>query len=124
MTAELSGLAARWRAATVVLIVALIAVVAAWQLIPTPTPAAVGWALVLNIPLLAPLPGLYRGRRYTFRWATLCVLPYFVIGLTESVANPQGHLWSAGMLALGLANFASMLGFLRATGGNQRAPGR
>lgn len=101
------------RIASVSLTLALIALIATWHLWPTPTLSNVLLALVLCIPLIAPLVGLVKGRRYTYKWSTLCVLPYLIIGCTEVIANPQRRAWSAVMLLLGLCLFASLLGFLR-----------
>jgi len=72
-------------------------------------------ALLLSIPALAPAFGLWRRSRYTFRWATLCVIPYFVVGMTEVIANPAARLWSSVVLALSLAWFVSLIAYLRVT---------
>lgn len=40
-------------------------------------------AIALVLPLFAPLPGLYRGRRYTYAWTSLLALGYLVWPLTE-----------------------------------------
>jgi uncharacterized membrane protein len=53
------------------------------------------------------------GNRYTYKWATLCVLPYFVIGITESVANIEIRSWALLLLGASLAWFFAMLAFLR-----------
>jgi uncharacterized membrane protein len=101
------------RTAAISLAVALITLLFAWHLWPAPTFGTTVLALVLCMPLLLPLPGLVRGRRYTYRWATLCVLPYLVIGSTEAIANPLRRGWSSAMLLLALLLFAALLGFLR-----------
>jgi uncharacterized membrane protein len=104
------------RIAAVVLTMALITLIVTWHLLPTATVGNATLALVLCVPLIAPLPGLIKGRRYTYKWATLCVLPYLIIGCTEVIANPQRRAWSAAMLLLGLCLFATLLGFLRTRG--------
>ena len=43
------------------------------------------------LPLLAPLNGLLRGRRYTYAWATLFAVPYLAFAVTELLANPQAR---------------------------------
>jgi uncharacterized membrane protein len=66
-------------------------------------------------PLLAPLPGLLRGRRFTYAWATLFAIPYLVFALTELLANPAAH-WVAGLsLLLVFAWFCAMILYLRAS---------
>lgn len=87
-----------------------------WQeLAETPSLVQVGWALFFSLPLLAPLRGLLQGNRYTYSWATLCVLPYFIIGVSESVANPSLRVWALLLLACSLLWFFALLGFLRVT---------
>src|SRR5262245_56198474 len=84
-----------------------------WQVTARPGGAGWGFALVLAVPLLLPWPGLLRGKRYTHAWSTLCVLPYLVLGVVESVADPASRLWSGTCLALSLVFFASAVLYLR-----------
>jgi uncharacterized membrane protein len=67
------------------------------------------------LPLLLPLPGILRGTPRTFAWATLCVAPYFVYGLTEVVANPALRVAAGAILFASLAWFASLVYGLRVT---------
>lgn len=105
----------RWRALALTSCALLTAVVTVWQLSPTPTGRGALNALLLSIPALAPAVGLWRGSRYTYRWASLCVMPYFVVGLTEVIANPSARVWAASLLALSLTWFAALIAFLRVT---------
>jgi uncharacterized membrane protein len=68
---------------------------------------------VLLVPLLLPLRGLLRGDRRTHAWATLCIAPYLVYGITESVANPAVRAAAAGILLASLAHFVSLVAYLR-----------
>ena len=77
-----------------------------------------GWALLFSLPLLAPFPGLVRGKRYTHSWATLCVLPYFIIGISESFANPAIRNWALSLLGCSLLWFFALLSYLRVTPNN------
>ena len=86
-----------------------------WTLTPQPTRGAIAWGVFYSLPLLAPLHGLLRGSRYTHAWATLCVLPYLVIGITESVANASVRLWAGLMLATSLLLFVGLVAYLRVT---------
>lgn len=79
------------------------------------------WALFYSLPLLAPLPGLLKGKRYTHRWATLCVLPYFTIGVTESIANVSIRYWAMSLLGASLLWFFALITYLRVTGSNASA---
>lgn len=103
--------AARARNITVALWVALAASLLAWM--------SVGYSRILCtvavLPLLAPLPGLLRGRRYTYAWATLFAVPYLMFALTELLTNP-GARWVAGTsLILVFSWFCAMVVFLRAS---------
>ena len=70
------------------------------------------------LPLLAPLNGLLRGRRYTYAWATLFAIPYLVFALTELLVNPAARWVAALSLLLVFGWFCTMIFFLRVS----RAP--
>ena len=106
---------ARVATATIVLLFALIGVVVAWRLSTGFSAERALWAAVLTIPLWMPLRGVVRRQRKTYAWATLCVIPYFILGLTEAIANPERRLWSGLCLGLGLALFVVLILFLRIT---------
>jgi uncharacterized membrane protein len=72
-------------------------------------------ALALLPPLLAPLGGIARGDRRTHAWATLCVVPGFLYGLTESVANPSRRPLAALVLGASLLLFFALVAYLRVT---------
>ena len=107
--------AARLRTFTVALLFALIAVVVAWQLAVELSGARIFMAALLTIPLWAPVRGVLRHDRRTYAWATLCVIPYFILGVTEAVANPTTRLWAGACLALALLLFAVLIAYLRVT---------
>jgi uncharacterized membrane protein len=107
--------AARLSTFAISLAFALIAVVVAWQLSGGMSSERLLTAAVFTCPLWAPLRGLLRGSRRTYAWATLCVIPYFVLGVTEAVANPERRIWAALCLVLALALFAVLILYLRAT---------
>jgi len=78
------------------------------------TPSAL-LALVLLVPLIAPLRGILRGDRRTHAWATLCIVPGFIYGLTEAVANPGIRTVAATVLGSSLALFFALVAYLRVT---------
>jgi len=110
---NLSGAAAR--IVTLTIWCLLLVLVVLHQLLPAFSGGSILRALLYSLPLLAPLPGLLRGNRYTYSWATLCVLPYFIVGVTEAVANPSIHVWATALLGLSLLWFFSLISFLRFT---------
>lgn len=93
----------------------LLAVVLAWQLGGTPSGRDVVFATLVATPLLLPLRGLWQRSRHTHAWATLCVIPYFILGTVEAIANPAARSWAATCLALSLALFAALIAYLRLT---------
>lgn len=93
----------------------LAACVAATALAAGRWPMSLGWAAVALLPVLLPLPGLLRGDRRTHAWATLCVAPYFIYGVTEVVANPAVRMPAAAILFASLAWFVALVHYLRAT---------
>jgi uncharacterized membrane protein len=109
----------RLSTASIALVFALIAVVVAWQLSGGISATRLLICVVLTCPLWAPLRGLMRRDRKTYAWATLCVIPYFVLGVTEALANPERRLWSGLSLALALLLFATLILYLRVTNPNR-----
>jgi uncharacterized membrane protein len=67
------------------------------------------------LPLLAPLRGLVRGRRYTYAWATLFAVPYLIFAVTELLANPRARWVASLSLLLVFAWFCAMVLHLRAS---------
>lgn len=103
----------RIRAAVLCTWALLLLLVWGWTLASEFSTTRAAWALLYSLPLWAPLPGLWRGRRYTHAWATLCVLPYLIVGLTESIANAAAQPWAGPMLLAGLLFFTALIAYLR-----------
>jgi uncharacterized membrane protein len=76
-------------------VLALIALGLAWELWLAPTGS--GTLAIKVLPLLLPLPGLWRARMYTYRWLSLLVWLYFTEGVVRAVSD---HGLSAGLAAL------------------------
>lgn len=93
----------------------LAACVAAAALREASWPASLAWLALLLIPVLLPLPGLWRRTRRTCAWATLCVAPYFAYGATEVIANPTVRVEAAAILFASLAWFVTLVYCLRVT---------
>lgn len=107
----------RLRLLAIALICSMILVVIGWQLAGNTAPDRLLIAAALTLPLWAPIPGFVRGTRRTYAWATLCVIPYFVLGVTEAIANPDRRVWAALCIALALALFVTLILYLRASRG-------
>lgn len=102
----------RWVLATVTLLGACVVVAA---LLGSDWPANLAFACALLVPLLLPLPGLLRSRRRTHAWATLCVAPYLIYGMTEVIANPAVRGMAGAILFASLALFVALVSYLRLT---------
>ncbi|TXI09234.1 MAG: DUF2069 domain-containing protein [Rhizobium sp.] len=75
-----------------------------------------GWgvAMILVLPLLIPLPGLLRGRDYTFAWATMLLVFYVGGYLAAGHANPADKWACFGVAALAALEFVSLSVYVKA----------
>ena len=86
----------RWsRALAVGSLIGLIALGLAWELWLAPTGS--GTLALKVLPLLIPLPGLWRARMYTYRWVSLLVWLYFGEGVVRAYSDKG---LSAGLAAV------------------------
>jgi len=76
----------RWsRTLALASIIGLIVLGLAWELWLAPTGS--GTLALKVLPLLLPLPGLWRARMYTYRWVSLLVWLYFAEGMVRVVSD-------------------------------------
>jgi uncharacterized membrane protein len=68
---------------------------------------------LLTAPLLLPLPGLIRGRAYTYAWTSLLTLLYLTWILTELLANPASRTAAYPAFFSALMLFTGCLLFVR-----------
>ncbi|HSJ79585.1 MAG TPA: DUF2069 domain-containing protein [Thiobacillus sp.] len=78
-------------------LIALIFLCLAWELWLAPLRPG-GSSLVFKaLPLLFPLMGILKGRRYTYQWAPMLVLLYFTEGVVRAWSDQGGlSAWLAG----------------------------
>ena len=81
MTARQAGLAAAG------LLIALIFLGTAWELFLAPVKPGGSWLVLKVLPLMAALPGVLRGRRYTFKWTTLVIWLYAAEGALRTYTD-------------------------------------
>lgn len=95
-------------------LVLLIAICVAWELWLAPLRPGGSWLVLKALPLLAPLFGVLRGRRYTYQWASMFILAYFCEGVMRAWGD-KGLSQQLAMLevALSLAFFASAVAYAR-----------
>jgi uncharacterized membrane protein len=104
---------AAWLAACASLI-ALIFLCVAWELWLAPLKPGGSWLVLKVLPLMAPLFGVLRGKRYTFQWSTLLIWLYFAEGVVRGYSD-GGASARLGLVevALSLVYFGSAVAFLR-----------
>ncbi|MGK2951795.1 MAG: DUF2069 domain-containing protein [Thiobacillus sp.] len=77
-------------------LIALIFLCVAWELWLAPIRPG-GSSLVFKaLPLLLPLMGILKGRRYTYQWAPMLVLAYFTEGVVRAWSDKGLSAWLAG----------------------------
>ena len=95
-------------------LVALIFLGVAWELFLAPVRPGGSWLLLKVLPLMAALPGVLRGRRYTVQWSTLVIWLYAAEGATRAYTDPGiGAALALAELALALAYFWAAVAWLR-----------
>lgn len=72
------------RALAVGSLLALIALLVAWDLWFAHTPSSAAWILVKVAPLCVAVTGLLKHRMYTYRWMSLLVWLYFTEGVVRA----------------------------------------
>lgn len=86
-------------------LLALLFLCLAWELWWAPLRPGGSWLALKALPLLAPLFGLLRGRRYTHQWVSLLALVYFTEGIVRAASERGLTAWLAAAETL----FAGML---------------
>ena len=70
-----------------------------------------GWLLAL--PLLLPLPGLWRGKAYTYAWCSMLIVFYIGALLAEAWANAEGATRAFAMASLAAVEFLALVLYVR-----------
>lgn len=103
-------------------LIGLIALCLAWELWLAPLREG-GSALAFKaLPLLLPLFGVLRGKRYTYQWAWLLGLAYFTEGVVRAWSESgTSQPLAIAEIVLSLAFFTATVFFARITGGKAAA---
>jgi uncharacterized membrane protein len=97
-------------------LIALIALCLAWELWLAPLRPGGSWLALKALPLLLPLFGILRGRRYAYQWASLLIQLYLLEGLTRTAADTGLMQWLAVVeVALAISFFVAALTYARLT---------
>jgi uncharacterized membrane protein len=85
-------------------LIALIMICLAWESILAPFKPGGSMLILKTLPLLLPLFGILKGRRYTYQWASMFILLYFTEGCVRA--------WSDTGLSAKLALIEAILSFV------------
>lgn len=68
------------------------------------------------LPLLLPLPGLLKGKRYAYQWSSMLILLYLCEGLVRATSDTGlNQILGAVETMLAMVYFVSVLAFCYAT---------
>ena len=99
-------------------LIALIALALAWELWLAPLRPGGSLLALKALPLVLPLGGVLRGRRYTYQWSSLLILAYFAEGATRAWAESGlGRQLALAEVALSVAFFAAAVSYARRSRG-------
>jgi uncharacterized membrane protein len=102
-------------------LLALIALGLAWELWLAPLRPGGSWLVLKVLPLLAPLPGLLRARRYTHQWCSMLALAYVAEGLVRWTSDTGlSSRLAIVEFALAATLFTACVLYARATRGRER----
>lgn len=95
-------------------LIALIFLCIAWELWLAPVRAG-GSAMALKaLPLLLPLFGVLRGKRYTYQWSSMLIFAYFTEGVVRTWSERgSGQVMAVAEIVLSLAFFTSAVWYAR-----------
>ena len=99
---------------TSITLVSLLFLCLAWELWLAPLRPGGSMLALKALPLLLPLFGILRGKRYTHQWTSMLALAYVAEGLTRAVSD-QGLSQALAMAetVLAMLLFAGCLGHAR-----------
>ncbi len=95
-------------------LIALVFLCMSWELWWAPLRPGGSWLALKALPLLVPLFGVLRGRRYTHQWVTLLALVYFTEGVVRAATDQGLSAWLAlAEIALTFVLFCSAVLYVR-----------
>ena len=94
----------------------LIALCVAWELWLAPLRSGGSWVVLKVLPLLCPLFGILKKRVYTYQWAAMLILAYFIEGVMRTYADSGLSAALAGLeIAAALTFIVAATVFIRIT---------
>ena len=103
-------------------LIALIFLCLAWELWLAPIRPGGSLLVLKTLPLLLPLMGILKGRRYTYQWAPMLVLAYFTEGVARAWSDTGLSAWLAGgEVALSVAFFLAAIYYAKLSAPSRQA---
>jgi uncharacterized membrane protein len=97
-------------------LIGLIGLCIAWELWLAPLRPGGSMLVFKVLPLMIPLFGVLRGKRYTHQWTSMLALAYFTEGIVRATSDPGPSKWLALIeTVLAVTLFAGCLGYARTT---------
>lgn len=103
-------------------LIALIFLCLAWELRLAPIRPGGSLLVLKTLPLLLPLMGILKGRRYTYQWAPMLVLAYFTEGVARAWSDSGLSARLAGAeVALSVAFFLAAIFYAKFSAPSRQA---
>ncbi|MGE5319202.1 MAG: DUF2069 domain-containing protein [Hyphomicrobiaceae bacterium] len=103
-------------------LIALIFLCLAWELWLAPIRPGGSLLVLKTLPLLLPLMGILKGRRYTYQWAPMLVLAYFSEGVARAWSDKGLSAWLAGAeVALSVVFFIAAIFYAKFSAPSRQA---
>jgi uncharacterized membrane protein len=105
-----------WRRVAIVSLLGLIVLCTGWELAWAPLRPGGSWLVLKVLPLLAMLPGLLKSRLYSYQWASMAILLYFMEGTVRATSdvNPTSVALAWTETALSTLMFCALLMYTKA----------
>ena len=87
-----------------------------WELWLAPLRPGGSFLALKALPLVLPLPGILRGKRYSYQWSSMLVLAYLAEGVMRAWSDAGlSRQLAIVEIALSLVFFAATVGYARLT---------
>lgn len=96
-------------------LMAMIVLGVAWETWLAPLRPGGSWMMLKVLPLLAALLGVLHGRRYTYQWASIMILLYFIEGILRMFDPPPTRFLALAEVALSVVFFTAAVLYARQT---------
>lgn len=97
-------------------LISLILLALAWETVLAPLKPGGSLLMLKAVPLLLPLFGILRGKRYTYQWSSMFILLYFTEGVVRAWSDSGlSAQLAAAEIVLSVAFFSCAIFYARLT---------